>query len=233
VFFRSLKAFDLELAPGSTPLPRGITGALAEAGVCLPLVGHVVTDEILVMPAVFYNDPGYSHVHHGIRTGIDVEVQATVLLNVSGACSLARINHDDLGIVAADTFQNPGVPHHGLGLEWIRAGDKQTIGLGKILVGRAEDIVADVDPAGHRVDEGRVIMLRNRWGIDRLQGQLGQRIGVFEILVTVVFHRPGTLAVFADDVFAYFRGDVQRKIPAHRGQLAVDPHHRFLQTILG
>jgi len=233
VFFRAFETLDLELAPGGAPLPRGVTRALAEAGVRLPLVGDVVADEILIVPAIFYNDPRNRHMHHGIRTGIHVEVQATVLLYVSGASSLARINHDDPGIVAADTFQNPGVPDNGLGLEWIRAGDQQAIGLGKILVGGAKDIVADIDPARDRVDKGGVIMMRHRWGIDRLKRQLGQRIGVFEILVTVVFHRPGALTVFADDVIADFRGDVERKIPAHRGQLTVDPYHRFLQTIFG
>ncbi len=76
-------------------------------------------------------------------------------------------------------------------------------------------------------------MVRHCRTVDCLQCQLGQRVGIFEILVTEVLHGPRRLAVGLDNMLRNRRGDIQRKVPGHRHQQVVDPQHRVLQAVLG
>ena len=160
-------------------------------------------------------------------------MQPAVGLDVGGTRRGPRVDDDDLGVVVVNAVQEPVVPDRGLGLEGIGAGNQHAVGQREVLVGSAEDVVADVHPARHRVDHGRVIVLGDGRRADAVQREPGQRIGVLEVLVAVVLHGPGALAVGVDGVLGELRGDVQREIPGHRHENIVDAHHGVLQTILG
>ena len=167
-FFPILEALDLEMSPGRPPLPRRVPRALAESGIGLPEIGDPLLDEVLVFPTVLQDHPLNGHVYDRIRTRIDVQMQAAVPFRVDDAGRLARVDHDNFGLITVDPFQDPCIPHDRFGLIGIGPRDQQAIGLGEVLVGRAEDVVADIDPAGSGVDEGRMIVLRRSRRIDRL-----------------------------------------------------------------
>ena len=122
------------MAPGGAPLPRGVAGALAETGIGFPEVGDPFVDKFLVFPALLQNDSLDSHVHDGVGAGIEINVQATVFFRIGHAGGAARIDHNDLAVIAVDALQDPMVPQHGFSLERIGAGDDHTVRQGEIFV---------------------------------------------------------------------------------------------------
>ncbi len=230
---RALVARHLEHAPGGAPLPRRVAGALAEAGVGLPLVGDPVLDEVLVFPAVLHDHPLDGHVHRRVGAGVDLQMQPAVGLGVGDAGGAPRVDHDDLGLVAVDALQVPVVPDRCLALEGIGAGHEHAIGQREVLVRCAEDVVADIHPPRHRVDHGRMVVLGDGRRTDAVQRELGQRVGILEVLVAVVLHGPGALAVLLDGVLGKLGRDVQREVPGHRHENVVDAHQGVLQSVLG
>ncbi len=77
-----------------------------------------------------------------------------------------------------------------------------------------------------------MIVVRHGRRINALERQLGQGIGILEILVAEILERPGMFTVIPDDVLRDFRHDVQRVIPGYRHQDVVYPNHRIFQTIM-
>ena len=228
-----VEPLDLEMTPGGTPLPGRVAGALTEARIGFPEIGGPPVDEFLILPAVFHDDPLDRHMHHGVGAGIQVDMQTTVFFGIRSARRLAGVGHDDLGFIPVDAFEDPLIPQHGLGFEWIGARYEQAIGQCKVFEACAENVVTDIDPTGCGIDYGWMIVVCHGRCIDALESQLGQGIGVLKILIVVILERPGMFAVFPDDVFRYRGHDIQGEIPGDRHQNIVDPDHRVLQPVMG
>ena len=143
-----LEPFHLKLAPGGTPLPGSVTGSLAKTGVGLPPIGHVLLDKLGVLPTVFHDYTLDRHVHHGVRSRHDIQMQTAVFFSVGHPGGAPRVNHDDLGVVTINAFENPVVPQRGLGLERIGARYQHTIRQRKVLMRGAKNIVANIYPPG-------------------------------------------------------------------------------------
>ena len=164
---------------------------------------------------------------HRVGAGNDWQEQPAVFLRPSRTGGLSRHDHDDFLIA----LHHPIGKHDGFGFVRIAAGDKDHIGFAPIVVRSAKRVEPGVVDAGSIVSRSRFVVRCVRWRLDRLKSQLGNRVGVFKVLIRERFHSPSGSTVLFQNVLADFGHHFDCQVPRDRLQFAADSHHRFLQTI--
>ena len=189
----------------------------------------VVTDELLVLPAVLDDHASDGAVQCRVRSRLDLQVQTATLFREGGGERLARVHVDDRSAAR----HHPGREPHRLRLVRVGPGDEQYIRLLVVLEGGAEGVDAGVREAWHVVAFGGSVVGRVVGGADGAVGQLGDSVDVLVELVGVAFHPPGELAVLGDDVSRDLRHDVRGRVPGDRLEGTADPEERELKPVGG
>ena len=218
-----------QLAPSGAPLPRSVAGTAPHAGIDLPCVGDPLLNEFAVFPAVFQYHPGQGKLENGVAARYKLQQQAAVLFGPSNAGGLAR-EHKDQFLASR---HHPLGEDYGLAFERVGAGEKDDVGSSPVLVGGAERVDARVVQTGGVCARSGLVVGRVGGGADGAEGQLGNGVGVLEILVGVGLHRPRGFTVVVQDMTRDPRHDFEGRVPGYGGELVVHPQKRRLEPVGG
>ena len=152
-----------------------------------------------------------------------------MLFGKSRTGRLARQNNNQTLVPAHHPFRE----QDRLGLKWVAAGDQNHVGFRPVVIRGAEHHQAGIVRSCRVVSRPRLVVGCVRRRLDRFKRQLGNGVGVFEVLIGVSLHPPGSGAVSRNDVPADLRHDVDGQVPGDRDQLAADSHQRIVKSIPG
>ena len=218
-----------QLPPSGTPLPGGVPGTAPHAGVDLPRVGHPALDEFAVFPTGFQYHPGYRKLENGVAARYELQQQTAVFFGPSNPRGLAR-EHEDKLLVSR---HHPLSEDDCLAFERVGAGEEDDVGCRPVLVGGAERVDARVVQTGSVGARSGLVVGRVGGGDDGAEGQLGNGVGVLEILVGVGLHRPRRFTVGVQDMARDPRHDFKGRVPRYGSQLPVHPEKRGFEPVGG
>jgi hypothetical protein len=211
-------------------LPGRVAGTAAITLIHLPALCHPAFDEGLILPAAFDDHPGDGVVQESIRTRNYRQPQAAALLR-PGHTHAAMRRGEDQSLVRRPAPHDPAGEQRALGFEGIGAGHEQHVASAPVFVGRRECFEAGIIQARRVVAVGTLVVRGEGRRADGIQRQPGDGIGVFEILVRVGLDAPGVFAMIFQHMLRHRRHDVQRRVPRHRLQFALDPQQRRGQPL--
>ena len=147
----------------------------------------------------------------------------------SDSGGLARKHKDQL----LASRHHPLGEDYGLAFERVGAGEKDDVGSSPVLIGGAERVDARVVQTGGVCARSGLVVGRVGRGADGAEGQLGNGVGVLEILVGVGLHRPRGFTVVVQDMTRDPRHDFEGRVPGYGGELVVHPQKRRLEPVGG